>query len=66
MFEELIGKTIKISYFNFRNNEKTERWIVGILISEDINFVQIKGASDGTIFTINKEHVIEIVASGIQ
>ena len=66
MFETLIDKKVKISYFNFRNNERNERWLVGKLISEDEKFVQIEGLADGTTFTINKEHVIEIVKEAEQ
>lgn len=61
MFENLINKTIKVSYFTYRNNERNERWLIGKLISEDSTFIQVQGLSDGTTFTINKEHVIEIV-----
>ena len=61
VFENLLGQTVKISYFSFRNNERAERFIIGKLISEDENFLQIQGRADGTLFTINKEHIIEIV-----
>lgn len=61
VFENLFEKIVKVSYFTFRNNERAERFIIGTLISEDQDFIQIQGRADGTLFTINKEHVIEIV-----
>jgi len=64
LFETLLNKTVKISYFNFRNDERTERWLIGKLLSEDETFIQIQGKTDGAIFTINKSHVIEIVLEG--
>ena len=61
MFDSLINKVVKVSYFNYRNDIRTERWIIARLISQDDKFIQIEGVANGTIFTINKEHIIEIV-----
>lgn len=64
LVEKLINKIVKISYFQYRNNQKTERYIHGKLIAADANFIQIEGLRDEKIFTINTQHIIEIVDEG--
>ena len=64
MFESMVNQKVKISYFSYRNDTKTERYLYGTLISEDSDFVQIEGKIDGKKFTINKAHIIEIVEMG--
>ena len=63
-FENQIGKIVKISYFSYRNDEKIERYIIGKLLLEDADFLQIQGLKDGTIFAINKEHIISVIKEG--
>ena len=61
VFENLLNCNIKVSYFKYNNDKKTERFIYGTLIKEDDLFVQIRGRTDGKIFNINKEQIIELV-----
>ena len=64
VLENQINKPVKVSYFKYNGEQKTERFIRGIIVSEDEHFIQIVGHTDGKKFTINKRLVNDIVDEG--
>lgn len=59
MFEKVMGKKVRISYFRYTGTSKEERFIFGTIVSEDADFVQIRGNTDNRLFGINKKNIIE-------
>lgn len=59
MFEDVLGKLIKVSYFRVEGKDEKERFIVGYVQKEDENMLILRGKGDGRIQGIRKDKIIE-------